>query len=138
MMRAEKFAIYMILLFVTIVISVNLLASLSMLIIEKEEDIRTYQAMGMRTSTIRRSFMLHGWLICMAGAVIGILLGLLLCFIQYKWGVVSLPGNFVVSYYPVVVKFSDVLLALLSVAAIGLIMVYLPTRSIKDKTRRSA
>lgn len=138
MMRAEKFAIYMILLFVTIVISVNLLASLSMLIIEKEEDIRTYQAMGMRTSTIRRSFMLHGWLICMAGAVIGILLGLLLCFIQYKWGVVSLPGNFVVSYYPVVVKFSDVLLALLSVAAIGLIMAYLPTRSIKDKTHRSA
>ena len=66
------------------------------------------------------------------------LLGLLLCFIQYKWGVVSLPGNFVVSYYPVVVKFSDVLLALLSVAAIGLIMAYLPTRSIKDKTHRSA
>ena len=131
MMRAEKFAIYMILLFVVIVISVNLLASLSMLIIEKKEDIQTYQAMGMSTSTIRRSFMLHGWLICMAGAVIGIILGLVLCFIQYKWGLVPLPGNFVVSSYPVVVKVSDVLLTLLSVAVIGLIMAYIPTRSIR-------
>ena len=133
MMRAEKFAIYMILLFVVAVISVNLLASLSMLIIEKKEDIQTYQAMGMKPSSIRRTFALHGWLICMAGAVIGIILGLLLCFIQYKWGVISLPGNFAIDHYPVVVKASDIVLTLLSVAVIGVIMACIPTRNIRTK-----
>ena len=130
MMRAEKFAIYMILLFVVIVISVNLLASISMLIIEKQEDIQTYRAMGMNTSTVRRSFMLHGWLTCMTGAVAGIALGLLLCWIQHRWGVISMPGNFIVSSYPVVVQAQDVLVTVVSVAAIGLAMAYLPTRSI--------
>lgn len=133
MMRAEKFAIYMILLFVVIVISVNLLASLSMLIIEKKEDIKTYQAMGMRVGSIRKSFVLHGWLICMEGAVIGIIVGLILCWIQYQFHLIPLPGNFVVHHYPVVVKLSDVLLTLLSVAVIGFIMAYIPARSISSK-----
>lgn len=131
MMRAEKFAIYMILLFVVIVISVNLLASLSMLIIEKKEDIKTYQAMGMRVGSIRKSFVLHGWLICMEGAVVGIIVGLILCWIQYQFHLIPLPGNFVVHHYPVVVKLSDVLLTFLSVAVIGFIMAYIPTRSIR-------
>lgn len=135
MMRAEKFAIYMILLFVVIVISVNILASLSMLIIEKKEDIETYKALGMTTGTIRRSFVLHGWLICMEGAVIGIVVGLILCWIQHQFHLIPLPGNFVINHYPVVVKLSDVLLTLLSVAVIGYIMAYIPARSIKANNR---
>jgi len=135
MMKAEKFAIYMILLFVTIVISVNLLASLYMLIIEKKEDIGTFKAMGMRASTVRRNFMLYGWMICMVGAVAGIVLGLILCWIQHRFGIVSLPGNFVISSYPVVVKVSDVLITLVSVAAIGLLMAYIPTRSIGEDSK---
>ena len=135
MMRAEKFAIYMILLFVVIVISVNILASLSMLIIEKKEDIETYKALGMTTGTIRRSFVLHGWLICMEGAVIGIVVGLILCWIQHQFHLIPLPGNFVINHYPVVVKLSDVLLTLLSVAVIGYIMAYIPARSIKANNK---
>ncbi len=135
MMRAEKFAIYMILLFVVIVISVNILASLSMLIIEKKEDIETYKALGMTTGTIRRSFVLHGWLICMEGAVIGIVVGLILCWIQHQFHLIPLPGNFVINHYPVVVKLSDVLLTLLSVAVIGYIMAYIPARSIKSNNK---
>ncbi|MBP5692622.1 MAG: ABC transporter permease [Bacteroidales bacterium] len=133
MMKAEKFAIYMILLFVVIIISVNILASLSMLIIEKKEDIQTYQAMGMTSSSVRKSFVLHGWLICMVGAVIGIAVGLVLCWVQYRFHLIPLPGNFVIDHYPVVVKFSDVLLTLLSVAVIGFIMAYIPARSIGSK-----
>ena len=135
MMRAEKFAIYMILLFVVIVISVNILASLSMLIIEKKEDIETYKALGMTSGTIRRSFVLHGWLICMEGAVIGIVVGLILCWIQHQFHLIPLPGNFVINHYPVVVKLSDVLLTLLSVAVIGYIMAYIPARSIKANNK---
>ena len=131
MMKAEKFAIYMILLFVVIIISVNILASLSMLIIEKREDIDTYRAMGMTTFSVRRSFILHGWLICMVGAVIGIVAGLVLCWLQYQYHIVPMPGNFVINYYPVVVKVSDVILTLLSVAAIGFIMAYIPARNIR-------
>ena len=135
MMRAEKFAIYMILLFVVIIISVNILASLSMLIIEKKEDIETYKALGMTTGTIRRSFVLHGWLICVEGAVIGIVVGLILCWIQHQFHLIPLPGNFVINHYPVVVKLSDVLLTFLSVAVIGYIMAYIPARSIKANNK---
>lgn len=133
MMKAEKFAIYMILLFVVIIISVNILASLSMLIIEKKEDIETYKALGMTNGSVRKSFILHGWLICMVGAVIGIIVGLILCWIQHRFHLIPLPGNFVISWYPVVVKVSDVILTLLSVAVIGLIMAYIPARSIRSK-----
>ena len=133
MMKAEKFAIYMILLFVVIIISVNILASLSMLIIEKKEDIETYKALGMTNGSVRKSFILHGWLICMVGAVIGIIVGLILCWIQHRFHLIPLPGNFVISWYPVVVKVSDVILTLLSVAVIGLIMAYIPARSICSK-----
>ncbi|MBP5390705.1 MAG: ABC transporter permease [Bacteroidales bacterium] len=131
MMKAEKFAIYMILLFVVIIISVNILASLSMLIIEKKEDIETYKALGMTNGSVRKSFVLHGWLICMVGAVAGVALGLVLCWIQHRFHLIGLPGNFVISYYPVVVKISDVVLTLLSVAVIGLVMAYIPARSIR-------
>ena len=132
MMRAEKFAIYMILLFVVAIISVNLLSSLSMLIIEKKEDIGTYQAMGMKDSTIRKTFLLHGWLVCISGALVGIIVGLILCWIQHRWGVIPLPGNFLVNSYPIEVKLTDVLLALVSVAAVGFVMAYIPTRSIRE------
>lgn len=133
MMKAEKFAIYMILLFVVIIISVNILASLSMLIIEKKEDIETYKALGMTNGSVRKSFVLHGWLICMVGAVVGVAVGLVFCWLQHRFHLIPLPGNFVISYYPVVVKVSDVVLTLLSVAVIGLIMAYIPARSIRSK-----
>jgi lipoprotein-releasing system permease protein len=102
-----------------------------MLIIEKKEDIETYKALGMTNGSVRKSFVLHGWLICMVGAVAGVALGLVLCWIQHRFHLIGLPGNFVISYYPVVVKISDVVLTLLSVAVIGLVMAYIPARSIR-------
>lgn len=134
MMRAEKFAVYMILLFIVIIISVNIYASLSLLIIDKQTDIKSYKAMGASHSTIRKCFALQGFFICLWGAVAGVALGLLLCWIQIQFGVIKLPGNFITPYYPVVIKITDIAAILLSVAAIGVIMSILPATKIRTNS----
>jgi lipoprotein-releasing system permease protein len=132
MMRSEKFAVYLILFFVIVVVSVNIFASLSMLIIDKQDDIKTYRAMGAKNKMLRRTFTLHGWLICMAGAVIGVSIGLVLCIIQQKFGVVPMPGNFTISSYPVDIQLSDVVVIMAITAIIGYIMSAIPAHSIKE------
>lgn len=131
MMKTEKYAVYVILFFVIVIVSVNILASLSMLILDKQKDIATYHALGAHTGLLRKIFMLHGWLICMAGAIPGIILGLALCFIQYKFGIIKIPGSFLVDSYPIVVKVSDVAATFIGVAVIGFIMSFIPARAIK-------
>lgn len=132
MMRSEKFAVYMILFFVIIVVSVNIFASLSMLILDKQGDIETYRALGARGGFLKGVFTLHGWLICMSGATIGIAAGLIMCFIQQWYGVVPMPGNFIITSYPVDVRFSDVLIIFAGTAVIGFFMSLIPARSIKE------
>ena len=128
-MRYEKLAVYFILLFVMLIISCNALGSLSMLIIDKKEDIAILHSMGATNKQIRHIFRLEGWLISLLGIVIGIALGLLICFIQAHYGIVKLPGNFVVDAYPVKVHWADVTLVFVIVAAIGAIMAQLPVKS---------
>ena len=128
MMRIEKAVIFMILLFIMIVISCNVFGSLTMLIIEKRDDIATLQHLGAKTDLIRRIFFDEGWMIIMSGALIGIVIGIILCLIQQYIGVIRMPGNFVVEYYPVVIKPGDILLTLGGIALIGLIITALPTR----------
>ena len=128
MMRIEKAVIFMILLFIMIVISCNVFGSLTMLIIEKRDDIATLQHLGAKPDLIRRIFFNEGWMIIMSGALIGIVIGIILCLIQQYIGVIRMPGNFVVEYYPVVIKPGDILLTLGGIALIGLIITALPTR----------
>ena len=128
MMRIEKAVIFMILLFIMIVISCNVFGSLTMLIIEKRDDIATLQHLGAKPDLIRRIFFDEGWMIIMSGALIGIVIGIGLCLIQQYIGVIRMPGNFVVEYYPVVIKPGDILLTLGGIALIGLIITALPTR----------
>ena len=128
-MRYEKLAVYFILIFVMLIISCNALGSLSMLIIDKKEDIEILKSMGATKKQIRRIFRMEGWMISLLGIVIGIALGLLICFLQARFGIVKLPGNFVVDAYPVKVQWSDVTLVFLIVAAIGAIMAQLPVKS---------
>lgn len=132
MMRSERLAVYLILFFVIVIVSVNIFASLSMLIIEKKTDIGTYRTMGAEIPMLRRIFTLHGWLVCMLGAVTGLLAGLALCLLQMRYGMLRMPGNFIVDAYPVIIKTGDILIILAGIAAIGFIMSYIPTRSIKD------
>ncbi len=129
MMRYEKAAIFLILLFIVIIIALNIFGSLSMLIIEKQEDMGTLRAMGADDSLIRRIFLLEGWLISLLGMAVGVVLGVGLALLQQNLGLVKMPGNFVVDAYPVVLRFTDVLLSAAGVALIGLIVALAPLRS---------
>ena len=119
MMKYEKASIYLILIFVILIIGLNIHASLSMLIIEKREDISTLRAMGAGETLIRRVFVLEGWFISLLGLAIGLLMGLAFCLLQQRFGLISMPGNFVIQAYPVVLKASDLLITALSVAILG-------------------
>ena len=128
MMRIEKAVIFMILLFIIIVVSCNVFGSLTMLIIEKRDDIATLQYLGARPGLIRRIFFDEGWMIVLLGAAVGLLVGIGLCLIQQYVGVIRMPGNFVVDYYPVVIRPLDILITLTGIALIGLFITALPTR----------
>ena len=119
MMKYEKASIYLILIFVILIIGLNIHASLSMLIIEKREDISTLRAMGAGETLIRRVFVLEGWFISLLGLAIGLLMGLAFCLLQQRFGLISMPGNFVIQAYPVVLKGSDLLITAFSVAILG-------------------
>lgn len=133
MMRIEKVVIFMILLFIIIVVSCNVFGSLTMLIIEKRDDIATLQHIGANERLIRRIFFDEGWMIILLGAVTGLIIGIILCLIQQYAGVIRMPGSFVVKYYPVVIKPGDILITLGGIAIIGLIITALPTRKTLSK-----
>ncbi len=131
MMRAEKFAVYLILFFVILIISVNIFGSLSMLLIDKKMDMQTYRSMGATDKQIESIFVLQGWLISVSGAVVGIITGLVLCFVQQKWGIISMPGNYIIDSYPVHVQFWDVAITFAGVVSIGYLIALLPMKYLK-------
>ncbi|MGE0018511.1 MAG: FtsX-like permease family protein [Draconibacterium sp.] len=135
-MQSEKWAAYLILIFILIIASFNILGSLSMLIIDKKEDIMILQSMGATSKTIRMIFLFEGWLISLVGAVTGTLLGLLLCWVQITFGIISLPsnGSFLISAYPVRVVFSDILIILVVVLFIGFLASWYPVKYISKKS----
>jgi len=115
----EKIAIYLILVFVMIIISFNIFCSLSMLIIEKREDIEVLRAMGASDKVISRIFVREGWLICLIGIGVGIGVGLIVCLLQQWFGFVKMPGHFIIDAYPIVIKPLDILITVIVVASIG-------------------
>ena len=130
MMRYEKLAVYLILLFVVIIIATNIFGSLSMLVIEKEGDIGTLRSLGAPEGMLRRIFLMEGWLVSLLGMVIGLVIGIVLVLLQERFGLVPMPGNFLVSAYPVVLKGTDILWTVAGVAGIGYLMAYLPSRKL--------
>ena len=132
MMKSEKAIIYAILLFIIVIISCNVLASLAMLIIEKRDDMDTLRCLGARVTLVRSVFLLEGWMISLFGVVCGVLGGLLLCFLQQQFGFVGMPGNFLVPAYPVTVLWSDVLWVSLSVSGIGFAAALFPACTIRS------
>ena len=126
MMKYEKAAIYMILIFVIIIIAFNIFGSLSMLIIEKRPDIGTLRSMGAQESLIKRIFILEGWFISLAGMAVGLLVGTGFALLQQHFGFIKMPGHFVVQAYPVILSWSDIFLTAVGVAAIGYLIALLP------------
>ena len=135
MMKYEKAAIYMILLFVIIIIAFNIFGSLSMLIIEKKSDIETLRSLGAQDSLIRKIFVLEGWLISLIGMGAGLVIGVAFALMQQHFGFIKMPGHFTVQAYPIIISFSDILLTMAGVAVIGYIIALLPTASLSRKTR---
>lgn len=135
-MKVEKLMAYIFLTFILIVACFNIIGSLSMLIIDKKEDVVTLRNLGASDKQIRRIFLFEGRLISVFGAILGILLGLLLCWLQQQYGFVKMgssDGTFVVNAYPVSVHYSDVLLIFLTVIATGWLAVWYPVRRSLEK-----
>lgn len=132
-MKGEKWAIFLILVFILFVASFNLIGSISMLMIDKKEDIAILQSMGAPNRLIRRIFLYEGWLISVCGAIIGLFLGIIVCYLQQEFGFVKLQGGgaFIVSSYPVKLIFSDISIIALTVTLLGLFSSWIPIRFLK-------
>jgi ABC-type transport system, involved in lipoprotein release, permease component len=132
-MKIEKWITYLILCFILLIASFNIIGSLSMLIIDKKADIQTLKNIGADNQLIKRIFLFEGWLISMVGAVIGIGLGTLLCLLQEHFGLLRMGAGFVVEAYPVVTNTIDILLVFVTVLAMGFLAAYYPVRYIRTK-----
>lgn len=129
MMKAEKFAVYLILFFVIAIISVNIFSCLSMLITDKREDIETFLSMGATKELAERIFHLHGFLISLLGCIIGICVGLAAAYLQKTYGIITVPGNYLISAYPVEIRAADILIIFTGVSAIGYAISRLPVKN---------
>ena len=132
-MEVEKLISYVFLSFILLIACFNVIGSLSMLIIDKRNDVVTLRNLGADDQLISRVFLFEGYMITFFGALIGIGLGLLLCFIQQEFGLISLgsgssAGAFVVDAYPVSVYATDVILVLITVLVTGFLSVFFPVR----------
>lgn len=128
MMRYEKAVIYLILIFVIIIIALNIFGSITMLIIEKKDDIETYRSLGATDQMLRRTFTLEGWLISLLGLAAGLVIGIGFSLAQQHFGFIKMPGSFLVNAYPVILQWQDVLATIAGVALIGYIIALLPVR----------
>lgn len=132
-MEVEKLISYLFLSFILLIACFNVIGSLSMLIIDKRDDVITLRNLGADNQLISHIFLFEGCLISFMGALVGVVLGLALCFVQQEFGLISLgsgdsAGAFVVDAYPVSVHFGDVLLILITVLLVGFLSVNYPVR----------
>lgn len=134
-MKSEKWAIFLILTFILIIASFNIIGSLSMLIIDKKQDIVTLRNMGATHKLIGRIFLVEGWLISLIGSVTGMLLGTGISWIQQRFGLIKLSGSgtFVIDAYPVRIEAADIALIWATVLIIGLIAARYPVKQISRK-----
>ena len=133
-MQIEKVLAYVFLTFILMVACFNIISSLSMLIIDKKADAATLRNLGTTDRQIRSIFLFEGRIISAIGAVVGILLGLLLCWLQQEFGLVHMgdsAGSFVVNAYPVSVHYDDVAIVFVTVLLIGWGAAWIPTRKLK-------
>ncbi|MBQ6063084.1 MAG: ABC transporter permease [Prevotella sp.] len=133
-MKIEKLIAYLFLTFILMVACFNIIGSLSMLIIDKKDDVQTLRNLGANDKQVTKIFLFEGRMISAIGAFIGIALGLLLCWLQQTFGLVALgesSGSFVVNAYPVSVHYTDVLLVFVTVLAVGWVAVWYPVRYLR-------
>ncbi|MCD7851477.1 MAG: FtsX-like permease family protein [Parabacteroides sp.] len=136
MMQGEKWMIFLILCFILILALFNVIGSLSMLMIEKKEDVRTLRNMGADDRLIRRIFLFEGWMISGLGALIGVVIGLVLCLLQQELGIIKLgqaAGSFIIDAYPVRVEVGDIFIVFITVLTIGVLAAWYPVHYLGKK-----
>ncbi len=134
-MKTEKLAIFLILSFILLVATLNMISSITMLIVEKKKDIKILNSLGAEWNQIRKIFLYHGWLNVFLGSLLGLLLGLFLCWLQQTFGLIKLEGmsSFVIDSYPVKIVVLDILFIFITVITIGLLTAYIPIKAISQK-----
>ena len=138
-MQIEKLMAYIFLTFILVVACFNIVGSLSMLIIDKRDDVTTLRNLGATDHQITRIFLFEGRLISVFGAILGISLGLLLCLLQQQFGLVRMgdaDGSYIVNAYPVSVHYLDVLIIFFTVVAAGWLSVWYPVRYLSKRLLR--
>ena len=126
-MQLEKWAIYGILCLILIVAAFNMIGALTMLVLEKQQDVQILKAMGATSSFVQRVFLSEGVLLAMTGTIIGIGIALLFCLLQVTFKIIPLQGSFVIDYYPVKVMVTDLLLIIATVLFISIVASWLPS-----------
>ena len=135
-MRIEKLISYCFLSFILLVACFNIIGSLSMLMIDKRQDIQTLRSLGATDAQICTIFRLEGHIISLAGALLGLVFGAVLCWIQQEYGLVTMgdsEGSFIIEAYPVSVYMTDILLVLVTVLAVGWLAIWYPVRYLANK-----
>ena len=130
-MQIEKLMAYIFLTFILVVACFNIIGSLSMLMIDKKDDVATLRYLGASDKLIRRIFLIEGSMISVVGAVMGTLIGLLLCLIQQELGIVKMgsrAGQYIVDAYPLSVHYDDVAMIFVTVIVVGFLAVYYPVK----------
>ena len=130
-MEIEKLISYLFLTFILLIACFNVIGSLSMLIIDKKDDVLTLRNLGASDKLISRIFLFEGRMITLSGAVVGIVLGLILCLVQQHFGIITLGGggnSFIVDAYPVSVHLTDIVLVFATVVVVGFLSVWYPVR----------
>ena len=137
-MRSERLAIFFILTLILVIASFNIIGSLTMLIIEKERDIEILKSLGADNDMIRKIFIFEGWLISIIGALTGIILGFLICWLQQTFGLIKLQSeSLIMDAYPVVLKIKDFIIVPATVLLIGYWAAWYPVRYLTRKFLRN-
>lgn len=135
-MKSEKTWVFIILVFILLLASGNMIGNLTMLYIDKKEDIAILSSMGLPMKNINRIFLYEGWLISFVGGVVGTILGVFVCWLQIQFEIIKLPGagnSFIISAYPIDIIFTDIVLAFIAIMVIGFAASWYPVKFMSKK-----
>lgn len=138
LVNIEKWVTFLLLAFILIIATFNVISTLSLLIIEKDESIKTFRNLGATNKQITRIFVTEGWLISLIGAVLGITLGVALCLLQEQFGLIKLHGSsevMIIQSYPVAVECTDLILVFALVAIVGLLTSFVTSFLMRHRLR---
>lgn len=132
-LRVEKVLTIILLSFILLIAALNIVGSLSMLMLEKRDDMQVLHSMGANQKEIRNIFVFEGWLVSLIGALAGLVTGVIICYLQMEYGLLKLGNgtNYIISAYPVAIKLTDIILVSVIVVVLGFVSAFIPAR-IKD------